>query len=243
VVRRERLTAWGEPADGTWINGPGFTRHRMDAASKLVYMQQRYYDPMVGMFLSVDPVTALSNPVGYFNRYRYAADNPYRFADPDGRCYTSTGECMTEEEFDAAWRGEAGRVLNAIGSPLGTVADVLNGEWQDAVTGIVLSRIPLGKQASKYVDEIVDLAKTHGTRIKRGRQIDVEGSIDDIFEDMTRGGEHIGGGRVRLEDGTVVGRHRSTKGDKPETIDVHRDGNRYKIRVRPPPPPPPPPKT
>src|SRR5690606_33885187 len=109
VVRRERLTAWGEPADGTWINGPGFTRHRMDAASKLVYMQQRYYDPMVGMFLSVDPVTALSNPVGYFNRYRYAADNPYRFADPDGRCYTSTGECMTEEEFDAAWRGEAGR--------------------------------------------------------------------------------------------------------------------------------------
>src|SRR5690606_31655571 len=195
VVRRERLTAWGEPVDGTWSNGPGFTGHRMDAASKLVYMQQRYYDPMVGMFLSVDPVTALSNPVGYFNRYRYAADNPYRFADPDGRCYTSTGECMTEEEFDAAWRGEAGRVLNAIGSPLGTVADVLNGEWQDAVTGIVLSRIPLGKQASKYVDEIVDLAKTHGTRIKRGRQIDVEGSIDDIFEGMTRGGEHIGGGR------------------------------------------------
>jgi len=48
-------------------------------------MQQRYYDPMIGRFLSVDPVTALSNPVGMFNRYDYAADNPYRFVDPDGR--------------------------------------------------------------------------------------------------------------------------------------------------------------
>src|SRR5690606_25374044 len=58
--------------------GPGYTGHYRDVGTGLVYMQQRYYDPMVGMFLSVDPVTALSNPVGYFNRYRYAADNPYR---------------------------------------------------------------------------------------------------------------------------------------------------------------------
>lgn len=48
-------------------------------------MQQRYYDPGIGRFLSVDPVTALSNPVGMFNRYKYAANNPYRFIDPDGR--------------------------------------------------------------------------------------------------------------------------------------------------------------
>src|SRR5690606_11554464 len=85
VVRRARLTAWGEPVDGTWSNGPGFTGHRMDAASKLVYMQQRYYDPMLGLFLSTDPVTAYSNPIGQFHRYRYANNNPYKFTDPDGR--------------------------------------------------------------------------------------------------------------------------------------------------------------
>jgi RHS repeat-associated protein len=28
----------------------------MDAQTQLVYMQQRYYDPMAGRFLSVDPV-------------------------------------------------------------------------------------------------------------------------------------------------------------------------------------------
>ena len=48
-------------------------------------MQQRYYDPEVGAFVSVDPVTAYSSPLGQFNRYRYANDNPYGFADPDGR--------------------------------------------------------------------------------------------------------------------------------------------------------------
>lgn len=42
-------------------------------------------DPQLGLFLSVDPVTAYSNPVGAFNRYWYASGNPYRFIDPDGR--------------------------------------------------------------------------------------------------------------------------------------------------------------
>jgi len=93
VVRRERLTAWGEPADGTWSNGPGFTGHRMDAASKLVYMQQRYYDPAIGRFLSVDPVTELSSgDMRHFTRYTYAYDNPYKFTDPDGRAPPGCGD-------------------------------------------------------------------------------------------------------------------------------------------------------
>lgn len=44
---------------------------------------QRYYDPGIGAFLSVDPVTA--NSGSNFNRYWYAANNPYKFKDPDGR--------------------------------------------------------------------------------------------------------------------------------------------------------------
>src|SRR3546814_9136437 len=47
-------------------------------------MQQRYYDPRVGRFWSVDPVT-VDSVGGNFNRYWYANNNPYRFTDPDGR--------------------------------------------------------------------------------------------------------------------------------------------------------------
>lgn len=49
-------------------------------------MQQRYYDPIAGRFLSVDPVSADPNSGANFNRYWYANNNPYKYTDPDGRC-------------------------------------------------------------------------------------------------------------------------------------------------------------
>src|SRR3546814_18761704 len=50
----------------------------------MVYMQQRYYDPSLGRFLSVDPVSA-SSFGDNFNRYWYANNSPHKFIDPDGR--------------------------------------------------------------------------------------------------------------------------------------------------------------
>jgi RHS repeat-associated protein len=66
-------------------NSVGFTGHVMDPGAKLVYMQQRYYDPAIGRFLSPDPVQTDLKTGGSFNRYAYAAANPYRYIDPDGR--------------------------------------------------------------------------------------------------------------------------------------------------------------
>ena len=55
-------------------------------------MQQRYYDPGIPRFLSVDPVAASPTTGSNFNRYKYAANNPYRFRDPDGRYECSGGK-------------------------------------------------------------------------------------------------------------------------------------------------------
>jgi RHS repeat-associated protein len=87
VLERNEYEPYGQVLAGGYADRPGFTGHVKDAQTGMNYMQQRYYDPMIGRFLSTDPVTALSNPVGMFNRYDYAADNPYRFADPDGRMF------------------------------------------------------------------------------------------------------------------------------------------------------------
>jgi len=64
---------------------PGYTGHMEDKDLSLTYMQQRYYDPVVGRFYSNDPFGfTASNPM-MFNRYAYANNNPYRYTDPDGR--------------------------------------------------------------------------------------------------------------------------------------------------------------
>ncbi len=62
----------------------GFTGHTEDVNSDLVYMQQRYYDPSIGRFLSIDPREANPNEPMTFNRYAYANNNPYKYTDPDG---------------------------------------------------------------------------------------------------------------------------------------------------------------
>jgi RHS repeat-associated protein len=85
VLTRNEVEPYGQLINHTITDAVGFTGHVQDALTGLTYMQQRYYDPMIGRFLSVDPVAASNNPVGAFNRYDYAGNNPYRFTDPDGR--------------------------------------------------------------------------------------------------------------------------------------------------------------
>jgi RHS repeat-associated protein len=65
----------------------GYTGHKFDTDLGLNYMQARYYDPVIGRFYSNDPV-GFKN-VHNFNRYTYAANNPYKYVDPDGQDYES----------------------------------------------------------------------------------------------------------------------------------------------------------
>jgi len=91
LLETSEYEPYGQVVNATAKDGPGFTGHVLDAATGMNYMQQRYYDPQIGRFLSVDPVTAYSNPVGAFNRYWYANNNPYKFTDPDGREVSCAG--------------------------------------------------------------------------------------------------------------------------------------------------------
>lgn len=85
VTERREYEPFGSQLTPAIQNGPGFTGHVQDAITGLTYMQQRYYDPQLGRFLSVDPVLPSSVDGRNFNRFKYAANNPYRFTDPDGR--------------------------------------------------------------------------------------------------------------------------------------------------------------
>ena len=85
VIQRSDYDTYGRLNNRPLTDGIGYTGHHQDAATGLTYMQQRYYDPTIGRFLSMDPITADPNTGRNFNAYWYANNNPYRFKDPDGR--------------------------------------------------------------------------------------------------------------------------------------------------------------
>ena len=60
-----------------------FTGQRLDATG-LYYYNARYYDPLIGRFISPDTVVQdFSNPQT-LNRYTYCANNPLIYTDPSG---------------------------------------------------------------------------------------------------------------------------------------------------------------
>lgn len=88
LISRTRYEPYGHTAAGE-VPTIGFTGHVNDPDTGLTYMQQRYYDPIAGRMLSIDPVTTDANTGSSFNRYAYANNNPFKYVDPDGRAVES----------------------------------------------------------------------------------------------------------------------------------------------------------
>ncbi len=66
-----------------------FAGKRRDAETGLYYFRMRYYDPVLGRFISPDPIAVAHAEKGRLrplslNPYAYALDNPLRFTDPNG---------------------------------------------------------------------------------------------------------------------------------------------------------------
>ncbi len=85
VTYQSATRPYGKQSLGTPQAGPGYTGHVNDPDTGLVYMQARYYDPMLGRFLSTDPVQVAPGNIFGFGRYVYANNNPYRYTDPTGK--------------------------------------------------------------------------------------------------------------------------------------------------------------
>ena len=107
VIWRESYTPYGEkrenPSGGD--NDTGYTGHQFDAATDLTYMQARYYDPVVGRFMAVDPAGfTVGNPMS-FNRYSYANSDPFGYIDPTGMTACLNTSC-TRSSIDADVDGD-----------------------------------------------------------------------------------------------------------------------------------------
>jgi RHS repeat-associated protein len=80
VLSTSDYKPYGSQVLGSPAGGLGYTGHVDDPDSGLVYMQARYYDPVVGRFLSPDPTGKKTE----FSEYAYVGDNPVNAVDPTG---------------------------------------------------------------------------------------------------------------------------------------------------------------
>lgn len=77
--------------------GVGYTGHLEDTDLGLTYMQQRYYDPVIGRFYSNDPIGF--RDTHSFNRYSYVGNNPYKYTDPTGMTRESSYQRCEDDPF------------------------------------------------------------------------------------------------------------------------------------------------
>lgn len=64
----------------------GFTGHVNAPELGLAYAQARFYDPLAGRFVSVDPVVTNQATGDSFNHYAYVENDPFDHVDPTGAC-------------------------------------------------------------------------------------------------------------------------------------------------------------
>ncbi|WP_435796847.1 RHS repeat domain-containing protein [Streptomyces flaveolus] len=87
-ITRRYLNAFGEEraqaGGGTWVDDRGFLGKTHDKDTGLTHVGAREYDPVLGAFLSVDPLLEPEKHQS-LNGYGYAENNPVTLSDPSGQ--------------------------------------------------------------------------------------------------------------------------------------------------------------
>lgn len=142
VIERNRYTPYGTERDqhAAPVVAHRFTGKEPDAETGLYYYGARFYDPVVGRFMSADPLWVQQPEEGLgrpqvLNMYAYGNNNPTRYTDP-------TGEDVWDSVKGFAQGVGTGFANTAVGAiqltfgfwmdPSGTTQNAIIGAWQGA---------------------------------------------------------------------------------------------------------------
>ncbi len=79
----------------------GYTGHEHLERTGLIHMNGRVYDPVIGRFLSPDPIVADASFSQSWNAYSYALNSPLSYSDPTG-FYAKTATVYGDRSWDYA---------------------------------------------------------------------------------------------------------------------------------------------
>jgi RHS repeat-associated protein len=217
---------YGLPVLGGSGGGVGFTGHINDDESAMVYMQARYYDPAIGRFLSIDPITPQA---GEFNRYSYGKSNPLGWNDPSGMfpenqiqcgvypCTTFGGgaqdsggcdadECKEYRALNQKILRDQGAALKEAGKVAGTEAAMMAATGPIAkLVGRIVGVFRIGASAGINAAERAEIERSMGLLREAAQRKGNFGLGSATREQAERmGREWVGGGYRVSRDGTAM---------------------------------------
>ena len=210
----------------------GFTGHIDDNASGLTYMQARYYDPLIGRFLSNDPVGFAEGGPTYFNRYAYVANDPINATDPTGKSAVTKFVKQTIKHkgnvFEAAI--DVGSEVVTVFAPSSTPLDRIIAA-AELVSPVSVSDIKDAKKGIEAADKALGGRKGGAATGAQNKVIGnrIEGNGGKVTGGLERGPEtHFanpsGGAKGgRFSDGSA--RDANGNGVQVQTVDTKANGS------------------
>nr|WP_259639738.1 RHS repeat-associated core domain-containing protein [Pseudomonas syringae group genomosp. 3] len=199
-------------------NKIGFHGKAFDDDTGLSYMGARYYDPVLGRFMGMDPVDFQENNLHSFNRYTYVNNNPYKYVDPNGEyafliapviyALTALAGAVT---VSSALSGGSGDQLSGDPGSVGTFGNDIDSTAKLS-SGNVFQESSSDSDADKlrdgqieHGDKRAEEAKTDASRQVGDRNKVVENGKRYVDSD-TGHDVHVSGNRVVItnESGDIV---------------------------------------
>jgi RHS repeat-associated protein len=166
-TRSQTFLPWGAPRSGsvsaTKRNYTG--QYRDDTG--LLYYHARYYDPVLGRFISPDTLVPDPTDPQDLNRYTYAKNNPMRYTDPTGHSVQPPPCLICDVEFAniAEWSEPAIALAEVgclvVGCHIDRAQGVVRGPtYEEWLEGQAAGLMPAGV-----------VAKGPGTALRQGSRV------------------------------------------------------------------------
>ena len=178
--------------------------------SGLYYARQRYYDPHLARFISIDPLLGSHDLPATHDAYAYAANNPYRFRDPSGASIGWAEAMPAIDARKAKFAAEQAKLGSAtkVRSGLGRLADAGSRVVKNETLEII------AKQLAQAERTLQNPASSAGAREY------ANATLKKMGEQVERLGA-----RMKFSQGADFARQRAAEAVKPPPPSTFQRGN------------------
>ena len=157
-----RDTITGTPDQQAWHL---FTSKQFDKESELYYYGARYYNPVIGRFITPDEIVQDATNPQALNRYSYTSNNPVNRTDPSGhswkKFWKKWGDFISplgRAIVTGDWQNFGWQMLNLAGVVIGmtTFNPVLT--WTSALSYASRATSQIGDNASREISRVLGYA-------------------------------------------------------------------------------------